>query len=159
MNGNTDPCERIRRRRDSYSARADTLEDSLPELEAEGVRTDAIRARIRRLREQAFAENILYEDCLRHPPETQPTFNLKIVGFELTQAIQFFNFNGKGSPFEINPVTLQAQFEKQNSVPLIARKPTILRVYVDRTILPQYPIPTLLTGIMTYAPVTSIGLL
>jgi hypothetical protein len=61
--------------------------------------------------------------------------NVHIADIEITQAIQFFNFNGRGSGFAAD-----------NSVPLVANKPTILRVYVDRTELPQLPIPQTITG-------------
>jgi hypothetical protein len=59
------------------------------------------------------------------PPE--PISNLRIAGIEVTQAIQYFNFNGKGSGLEPN-----------NIVPLVANNPTILRVYVDRSDSPRY---------------------
>jgi hypothetical protein len=70
---------------------------------------------------------------------TPPTSNLQIAGIELTQAIQFFNFNGRGSGLAPN-----------NSLGLVANKGLILRVYVDRTALPTRPIPTRITGRVSY---------
>jgi hypothetical protein len=45
---------------------------------------------------------------------------LAITGIEMTQATQFFNFNGQGTGFG-----------EDNSVPLVANKATVLRVYVN----------------------------
>jgi len=67
--------------------------------------------------------------------------NLRIAGIEMTQATQYFSFNGQGSglPF------------RDNAVPPVADKTMILRVYVDRTTLPQFPIPNTISGQVTYA--------
>ncbi|MCV2489221.1 hypothetical protein OF117_07575 [Geodermatophilus sp. YIM 151500] len=46
---------------------------------------------------------------------------LSIVGVELTQGIQFCNINGQGSGFA-----------PDNSLPLVARKSTIVRAYIER---------------------------
>jgi hypothetical protein len=46
--------------------------------------------------------------------------DITIVGVEQTQGIQFFSFNGQGSGYL-----------PDNSVPLIAQRPLILRVYID----------------------------
>ena len=46
---------------------------------------------------------------------------LNIAGIERTQAIQYFNFNGQGSGYA-----------SDNSLALVARKTTILRVYPNR---------------------------
>ena len=64
-----------------------------------------------------------------------PPSNLAIAGVEQTQTIQFFLFNGQGSGFAPN-----------NTVPLVANKPMLLRTYIDGTTLPQRPIPTSVTG-------------
>lgn len=69
------------------------------------------------------------------PQEGEQTSNITIVGIEQTQTIQYFDFNGQGSGFAAN-----------NSIPLIAQRPTILRVYIDCTTSPQFPIPGRITG-------------
>ena len=61
---------------------------------------------------------------------------LRIVGVEQTQAIQFFNFNGHGSGAGAD-----------NSVPLIAQKSTVLRVYIESTGGP--PPPSSVSGELT----------
>jgi hypothetical protein len=48
--------------------------------------------------------------------------DLSIVGVEKTQAIQYFSINGQGSGYA-----------PDNSVPLVAQRTTVLRVYTDRT--------------------------
>jgi hypothetical protein len=72
--------------------------------------------------------------------EARQPSNLAIAGIERTQAIQFFLFNGQGSGFAGN-----------NSVPLVADKALILRVYVNRTSTPGVPIPATVTGRVTFA--------
>ena len=63
-----------------------------------------------------------------------PTSNLAIARIEWTQAIQTFNFNGQGSGFP------------DNGVRMVARKETILRVYVDTTASPAFPTPASVSG-------------
>ncbi|WP_157636785.1 hypothetical protein [Burkholderia ubonensis] len=75
--------------------------------------------------------------------------NLRILDVERTQAIQFFNYPpGQGSGFA-----------PDNSVPLINRKPTILRVYIDAAQNdPSLPIPSYVDGIIwAFNPTTSGG--
>ena len=50
---------------------------------------------------------------------TKPRQLLTVLGIEATQAIQFFNLNGQGSGLA-----------PDNSLPMVANKPMILRVYV-----------------------------
>lgn len=69
-----------------------------------------------------------------------PTSNLSISGIERTQATQFFLSNGQGSGYAAN-----------NSVPLVAQKDLILRVYVNVANLPWLPKPTSVTGKVSYA--------
>jgi hypothetical protein len=64
-----------------------------------------------------------------------PNANLHIAGIEVTQGIQFFNFNGRGSGAA-----------PDNSMPLVAKKTTVVRVYVDRRTSPSFPIPSTITG-------------
>lgn len=64
------------------------------------------------------------------------TPGLSIAGIELTQAIQYFRFNGQGSGFAAD-----------NTVPFVANKSLILRVYVDNSSLPQFNV----TGTVSYA--------
>jgi hypothetical protein len=58
---------------------------------------------------------------------------------EITQATQYFNFNGKGTGFG-----------EDNSIPAIAEKATIIRVYVDVTSVPSVPIPSLVSAKLQY---------
>lgn len=77
---------------------------------------------------------------LRFPPIWFPISNVGIAGVECTQATQFFDFNGEGSGAGTD-----------NSVPLVAGKATMLRVYPDRFNWLWAPAPTSLTGIVSYA--------
>jgi hypothetical protein len=65
---------------------------------------------------------------------------LGIAGIEVTQAIQYFEFNRKGT----------GGYASRNTVPLVANKLTILRVYVDRSTFPDRPIPSTVTGVVNY---------
>lgn len=80
-------------------------------------------------------------DVLTLPP-WWPTSNLAIAGIECTQATQFFRFNGQGSGSGTD-----------NSLPLIAEKATILRVYPNLLGWRWLPNPTSVTGIVSYAQV------
>jgi len=76
---------------------------------------------------------------------------LAIAGVERTQTIQFFLFNGQGSGYAPN-----------NSVPLIAQRATVLRVYVDhRQAAPPPgsppPLPVRITGRATLERIRSDG--
>jgi hypothetical protein len=65
---------------------------------------------------------------------------LSITGVELTQATQFFNFNGQGTGLAAD-----------NSVPLVANKATTLRVYINHNpALLQEPLRKKVTGSITY---------
>lgn len=70
------------------------------------------------------------------PPST-PNPALRIAGLEYTQAVQYFRFNNQGSGYA-----------PDNSVPLVANKPLILRVYVDR----RGSAGGTITGKVSYAP-------
>jgi hypothetical protein len=69
--------------------------------------------------------------------------DLTIVGVEKTQAIQYFSINGQGS-----------EYAPDNSLPLVAQRTTVLRVYIDRTQPPPpdpprpwpLPIPIRISG-------------
>jgi hypothetical protein len=69
--------------------------------------------------------------------------DLSIVGVEKTQGIQYFSINGQGSGYA-----------PDNSVPLVAQRTTVLRVYIDRTQPPPpdpprpwpLPIPVRISG-------------
>lgn len=64
--------------------------------------------------------------------------NLRIVGIEVTQGIQYFNFNNQGSGAAGAP---------DNSNFLVQEKTTVFRVYVDCVNRdPAFPMPTTLTG-------------
>jgi hypothetical protein len=66
--------------------------------------------------------------------------DLTIVGVERTQGIQYFSFNGQGSGYAAD-----------NSVPLIAQRTLVLRVYVNskRAQRPGNNIPVLISGRVT----------
>jgi hypothetical protein len=67
-------------------------------------------------------------------------FQLPIAGIERTQATQFFKFNNQGSGFAAN-----------NTVPLVAQKELVLRIYV-RANSPFWPHPpSTITGKVSYA--------
>jgi len=55
--------------------------------------------------------------------ETKGIFMLRIIGVERTQAIQYF-----GSTF---PICANGQPCPDNSIPLVAGKPTVVRVYFE----------------------------
>ena len=67
------------------------------------------------------------------------TPNIQIANVERTQTIQYFNFpTGQGSGYA-----------PDNSLPLVSRKPTILRVYVDtRNNDASLPVPTQVNGVI-----------
>jgi hypothetical protein len=69
------------------------------------------------------------------PPPPPRNANLSIAGIEVTQGIQFFNFNGQGTGVAAD-----------NSVPLVPNKTMVIRVYVDRRTSPSFPIPSTITG-------------
>jgi hypothetical protein len=109
------------------------LRDSIPELEAEGIKTDPIVRMIGTLQTEAAAEYQAYLRCLRRG-------NVHIEGIEQTQTIQYWNYPpGQGSGFAL-----------PNSIPLISRKTTILRVYVDVTShTAGLPLPAKVLGQLT----------
>jgi hypothetical protein len=69
------------------------------------------------------------------PPPPRRNANLVIAGFEVTQGIQFFNFNGQGTG--VAP---------DNSMPLAAGKTTVIRVYVDCRTAAGFPISASIDG-------------
>jgi hypothetical protein len=75
------------------------------------------------------------DDGNDEPPPAPPNPNLVITGAELTQGIQFFNFNGQGTGTA-----------PDNSLALVEGKDTVIRVYVDRGSLPGFPMPSTITG-------------
>jgi hypothetical protein len=129
-NGIPAQCQEIQDRLEQKRNQRNELADRFAETRDPNVR----RALTRCLAEEAKIEEDL-QNCVATPQAS----NLRIAGIELTQAIQFFNFNGKGSGLAPN-----------NSVGLVANKGLILRVYVDRTALPNLPVPTRVTGRVSY---------
>lgn len=108
-----------------------TLAD-LRELCAEGYRPAC--GQIGRARLLVIRARQALNACLARPR------NLTIVGVEQTQATQFFLFNNQGSGAG-----------NDNSVPLVAQKPAVFRVYIDVRSLPGQPVPTTVTGSLTPA--------
>lgn len=70
--------------------------------------------------------------------------DLTVVGVEMTQAIQFFDINGQGS-----------RAAPDNSVPLVAQRATVLRVYTDcKRAAHQWPGDVLPMGVLISGQVT-----
>lgn len=154
-----DPCEPFRELRDSLYEQADQLEDSLSTLPPD-FKTDVFRAEIKRLRAEAHQEHLLYQACLAaNQPKTPPRAhsNLGIVGVEKTQATQFFLFNGRGCATETNSATGTVTHETNNSVPMVAGKTTVLRVYVNCQTLAKFPAIASVTGTVSIAPLNVFG--
>src|SRR5262249_27844575 len=93
-----------------------------------------IRQDIRRLQGEVDSLRRELQQC-----RTRLNSNLAIIGVERTQATQYFFINGQGSGFA-----------GDNSVGLVARKAMVLRVYVNSTTFPQFPIPTFVSGRVVY---------
>ena len=73
-------------------------------------------------------------DGIPEPPLLNP--NLRVVAIEKTQATQFFNFNGQGSGLA-----------PDNSIPLVANKDIVFRVYTDvQQVSTAFPVPSYITG-------------
>ena len=110
--------------------------DDRPECRQISERIDALARHISRLREILETEPDLSGGTIqrmeRDISESQTALNqlnqelvlcrsdLTVTGVEVTQAIQYFSINGQGS-----------DYAPDNSVPLVALRPTILRVYTD----------------------------
>ncbi len=135
MNSSTNRCEQYRTAIQALNNELDMLNQIKAQEEEAGINTYPIQQVIKRVEGQLHTEGILLQQCLATPPPPPPSSNLSIVGIEQTQTIQYFLFNGQGSGFA-----------PDNSIPLIANKTTILRVYIDRTMLPQFPVPSRITG-------------
>src|SRR5260370_3412398 len=117
------------------------IQASIPDLEAQGIKPDAMIRQIRELQAQASATYQAYQRCLRTPPTPpKPVTNVSIAGIEETQTIQYWNFPaGQGSGYAAS-----------NSIPLISQKPTLLRIYIDvlnRT--QKFPMPTTVNGTLS----------
>ncbi|HET7326307.1 MAG TPA: M66 family metalloprotease [Nocardioidaceae bacterium] len=112
--------------------------DSLQELlyEVSGPQKAGIIAMIAQQRQHLEAVREELAACIAGTPS-----RLEIAGVEHTQAIQFFPFNSRPAFFPPPP---------DNSVPLVARKSLILRVYVVRR-LRQPPVPMTVTGSLSYS--------
>src|SRR5262249_46032540 len=106
-------CQPIQDQIDELEDEVETLLDVLDQVPPKD--RPAIRQRIRQDQDRIQVLNQELQQCLLHPPS-----NLSIAGIERTQATQYFLFNGQGSGFA-----------PDNSVPLVANKILILRVYVD----------------------------
>ena len=73
--------------------------------------------------------------CLGSIPQPSPLSPVQIFGVEATQAIQYFRLTGQAS-----------FFAPDNSVPLIAQKPLILRVYARLRNIPGASLVSQITG-------------
>src|SRR5215510_10434556 len=132
MNGTDERCRELQDQIDALNAEIESLQEALNEVPPSA--RPGIRARILALGRQVRVLERQLAECLI------PTSNLSIVGIEFTQATQFFHFNGQGSGNAAD-----------NSVPLVANKALILRVYVNRTNLPSFPIPASVSGKVSYS--------
>src|SRR5262249_51242170 len=126
-------CQPIQDEIDELEAQVEALQDLLDQVPPKD--RGAIRRQIRQDQDRIQLLNQELQQCVLHPPS-----NLYIAGIERNQATQFFRFNGQGSGSA-----------PDNSVPLVANKILILRVYVDRTTVPTVPIPETVTGTVSYA--------
>jgi hypothetical protein len=126
-------CQPIQDQIDELEGEVESLQEALGEVPPTA-RPGIIRE-ILALRRQIHNLQLQLQQCLLHPPT-----NLVIDGVELTQAIQYFAFNGQGSGFA-----------SDNTVPLVGNKMLIARVYVDRTTFSGPPIPPTVTGKLSYA--------
>ena len=85
-------CQPIQDRIDELEGEVESLQEDLGELPPTW-RPEIVR-QILALRRQIHNLQLQLQQCLLHPPT-----NLVIDGVELTQAIQYFAFNGQGSGF------------------------------------------------------------
>lgn len=132
MNSNNDPFDEHRIATTAPNGEPDTREQTLGKEREGSVNAKSAQQVIRRVGDQLRVEDVFLHV---QPQDTGQSSNITIVGIEQTQTIQFFRFNGQGSGFAAD-----------NSIPLIANKTTILRVYIDCTTLPQFPVPGRITG-------------
>jgi hypothetical protein len=126
-----DPCQIYRTAIASLNSRIDSLEQRLQNLPP-NVRPDALKAQLQALRAQLGPANQELQGCLRSQ-------NLRVIGVETTQAIQYFDGLPQGS-----------HYAPSNSVPLISGKLTLLRLYANTVPLnDQAPRANAVTGTIT----------
>jgi hypothetical protein len=110
MNGIPAPCQPFQDEIDALNAQLALLQEDLQRHKPGAL--EEIRAK----RKEIADATAKLQACLKNPP--QPCWTL--AGIEWTQAIQYFLINGQGSGFAGN-----------NTVPMVANKDLILRVYVN----------------------------
>src|SRR5437867_1631936 len=140
MNGIDEVCQELADQIAALEAELADLEDALASINElppnqRGAARAALLRQIAATRNRIRILNQQLQACL-HPIATS---NLRISGIERTQATQYFLFNGQGSGYAPN-----------NTVPLVAQKALMLRVYVNQSAVPSFPIPASLTGTVTY---------
>jgi hypothetical protein len=104
-------CRDLAERLADLNQQVEFLEDLLTDPELTPRQRASIRQRIFQTRETIAAVQHQLTECRE---------GLAIVGVEQTQAIQYFMINGQGSGYA-----------PDNSLPLIAQRALVLRVYVD----------------------------
>jgi hypothetical protein len=129
MNGSDGHCQQLQDELDRIQADLRFWRNKL--RTASPSERPEIVAKINELSVDEHVTGLALADCLNppHPP------NIAISGVELTQATQFFKFNGNGSGNATD-----------NSVPLVANKDLILRVYVN-----YFTLDGTVTGSVSYS--------
>ena len=149
MDSSNHPCDPLSKLLSNLNDEVARAEQALQEAEDSGRKPDPIRLQIKTLQQQIGATYRALQNCLANqapdqpPPMLAPTppksfSNLEIVGIEVTQATQFFRLRQ-----DLLPIV-------ENFVPLVANKPTVIRVYVNLSASPSYSIPSQVTGKLSY---------
>jgi hypothetical protein len=137
MNGSDDHCKELQDELDRIVAELAVLNKKVKRLGLLPDEKADILAQISELWQQFATVNQALYQCGFTP--AKPTSNLSVYDIEQTQAIQYFNLTLQGS-----------HYAPDNSVPLVAKKDLILRVYIEKSNVPGLPVPTNLTGKVSY---------
>lgn len=156
-----DPCEQLRRRIAQLKVQLKNEMDLLRN-EPFPARQAIHQENIDRILSQIDHERALLEEMgcdivpqIPGPPRPKLP-NVRIDGIETTQAIQYFGYhppnpNTSSVPIRsVCPPSFFDEFRPINSVPLVAGKPTVLRVYLDNRMFHE-PFPTSVTGVLSYS--------
>src|SRR5215208_703168 len=134
-NGIPERCRPIQERCDNIRDQIQAIIDELSDPNIDPPLTLGERSQLITDRRQLEGELPRCEAELNRCIAQAPTSNLNIVCRLRTQGIQYFLFNNKGSGREVN-----------NAIDPLLFKTTIFRVYVNLTEEPGLPIPTSITG-------------
>ena len=138
-----DPCATILQAITNLQNQRDRLQETLDGLDAGDPRAFSLRRQIKAINDQLFQEKILLNNCRTNAANRPGPSNLVIAFTERTQAIQDFSI-----PYYNYPVI--GNLPSNNSVPMIAGKSTLLRLYLDaHAYYNNQPVPTSATGTIT----------